>query len=223
MNGKLIVIEGLDGSGKATQAALLARSLESEVAALKTISFPRYEKESSALVRGYLEGRFGTKPGDVNCYAASSFYAADRYISYKTEWGADYNAGAVFICDRYTTSNAVYQTSKLPESEWQGYLDWLYDFEYEKLGLPRPDAVIYLDMPPECSAKLMEKRYGGDESRKDIHERDIDFQVACRRAAAYCALHGGWKTVCCADGGRALGKDEIHNIILNLVRGTLDL
>lgn len=223
MSGKIVVVEGLDGSGKATEAALLLKNLISLKIEAKSLSFPRYEKPSSALVQGYLSGSFGENPADINGYAASSFYAADRYISYKTEWWADYQSGVSFVFDRYTTSNAVYQASKLPECEWPGFVDWLYDYEYNKLGLPKPDKVIYLDMPAETAAELMMKRYCGDGGKMDIHERDCEFQRQCRRAASFCALHGGWDVISCAENGVPLPTDIISEKILNSVRGIFNL
>lgn len=212
MKGKLIVIEGLDGSGKATQAALLAGRLAAEGRPVRQISFPCYESDSSALVKMYLGGQFGQKPGDVNAFAASSFYAVDRYASYKADWGSFYEAGGVVIADRYTTSNGIHQCSKLPESEWKGYLDWLMDFEFGKLGLPAPDRVVYLAVDPAVSQKLMTGRYHGDESKKDIHEKDVEYLYRSRAAAAWCAQTLGWHTVECAEGGEmrsieAIGED----------------
>ncbi len=211
MNGKLIVIEGLDGSGKATQSKLLLESLISKGIECEALSFPCYDEEYSALVRMYLGGRFGDKPGDVNCYAASVFYAVDRYASYKTSWREGYENGTVYVADRYTTSNAVYQTSKLPESEWDGFLDWLSDFEYNKLGIPKPDGVIYLDVAPEVSEALMSKRYAGDETKKDIHEKDIEYQHRSRKAAKYCAEKLGWHVIEC-------GKDKVMRSVEDIFR-----
>lgn len=223
MRGKIIVIEGLDGSGKATEAELLLKNLRAAGISCKSLSFPRYEKTSSALVRGYLGGEFGSDPAAVNGYAASSFYAADRYISYITEWQADYESGTSFVFDRYTTSNAVYQAGKLPQSERAAFLDWLYDYEYNRLGLPKPDMVIYLDMPAETAAELMMKRYGGDGCRMDIHERDRSFQNQCRMSAALCAERGGWKIISCAEDGRPLPVEIISQRILQSVRGVFGL
>ena len=140
--GRLLVIEGLDGSGKATQAKLLAAHLAESGRRVMEITFPDYESDSSALVKMYLSGRFGDKPDDVNPYAASSFYAVDRYASYKTKWGSFYEAGGIVIADRYTTSNAVHQCSKLPPEQWDDFLRWAFDYEYRLLGLPAPDAVF---------------------------------------------------------------------------------
>ena len=140
--GRLLVIEGLDGSGKATQAKLLAAHLAESGRRVMEITFPDYESDSSALVKMYLSGRFGDKPDDVNPYAASSFYAVDRYASYKTRWGSFYEAGGIVIADRYTTSNAVHQCSKLPPEQWDDFLRWAFDYEYRLLGLPAPDAVF---------------------------------------------------------------------------------
>ena len=111
--GKLIVIEGLDGSGKSTQLELLAGRLRDARIPAKTISFPDYESNSSALVKMYLNGEFGDKPGDVNPYAASLFYCVDRFASFKSKWGEEYNAGQIIIAGRYTTSNAIHQAYRL--------------------------------------------------------------------------------------------------------------
>ena len=151
---KLIVIEGLDGSGKATQTAILAQQLQKRGIPVKTVSFPDYEKPWSCLVRMYLDGEFGSRPEDVSAYAASSFFAMDRFASYRTGWQKDCEAGTVILCDRYVGSNAIHQSVKLPREEWSGFLDWLFDFEYKKLGLPQPSATVYLKMHPNTSKNL---------------------------------------------------------------------
>lgn len=214
--GKLIVIEGLDGSGKSTQLSLLPARLQEHGISCKIVSFPAYESDSSALVKMYLAGQFGTKPSDVNPYAASCFYTVDRYASYKTDWGDYYRAGGTVIAGRYTTSNAVHQTSKLPEREWKGFLDWLYDFEYGKIGIPKPDKVIFLDMPVEVSQRLLDKRYT-DGGHKDIHERDLAYLAACRQAAVFTADYSGWETVPCAENGNARTVEQISDDILRSV------
>ena len=135
--GKLIVLEGLDGSGKGTQAKLLAKHLTVTDHLVREITFPDYDSDSSALVKMYLAGQFGDKPDDVNAYAASSFYAVDRYAGYKSDWGKFYEEGGILIADRYTTSNAVHQCSKLPPEQWDTFLQWLFDYEYHLLGLPQ--------------------------------------------------------------------------------------
>ena len=208
--GRLLVIEGLDGSGKATQAKLLAAHLAESGRRVMEITFPDYESDSSALVKMYLSGRFGDKPDDVNPYAASSFYAVDRYASYKTRWGSFYEAGGIVIADRYTTSNAVHQCSKLPPEQWNDFLRWAFDYEYRLLGLPAPDAVVYLQVDPAVSQKLMTGRYHGDESRKDVHEKDIEYLARSRRAAEYCAAHLGWATVHCTENGAMRTIEEIQ-------------
>lgn len=167
----LIVIEGLDGSGKGTQSRLLAEYLERNNIENIKISFPDYDSDSSALVKMYLAGDFGTDANAVNAYAASSFYAVDRFASYNMKWKKQYENGTLILADRYTTSNITYQLSKLEHSEWDAFSQWLYDFEFNKLGLPVPDAVIYLDMDPMVSQKLLTSRYSGDDSKKDIHEK----------------------------------------------------
>lgn len=208
--GKLIVLEGLDGSGKATQAKLLAEHLAAQGVPVQKITFPDYASDSSALVKMYLAGQFGQHPDDVNAYAASSFYAVDRYASYKTSWGSFYEQGGVIIADRYTTSNAVHQCSKLPPEQWESFLGWLFDYEFHLLGLPAPDEVIYLQVDPAVSQKLMTDRYHGDESRKDVHEKDIEYLARSRRAAEYCAEHLGWATVHCTENGAMRTIEDIQ-------------
>ena len=208
--GRLLVLEGLDGSGKATQAKLLAAHLAGSGRRVMEVTFPDYESDSSALVKMYLSGQFGSRPDDVNPYAASSFYAVDRYASYKTKWGSFYEAGGIVIADRYTTSNAVHQCSKLPPDQWDGFLRWAFEYEYQLLGLPAPDAVVYLQVDPAVSQKLMTGRYHGDESRKDVHEKDTEYLARSRRAAEYCAEHLGWATVHCTVDGAMRTIEDIQ-------------
>ncbi len=212
--GKLIVIEGLDGCGKSTQLELLPQNLLKNGIESKSVSFPDYDSNSSALVKMYLSGDFGKKPGDVNAYAASLFYAVDRYASYKTNWGEYYNQNGVIVSGRYTTSNAVHQTSKMDESEWEGFLQWLYDLEYNKVGIPRPDKVIFLDMPIEVSQKLLSGRYKGDEAKKDIHESDTRYLEKCRKAAMFTADFSGWTIIPCAKNGEPRSINDIADDIL---------
>ncbi len=218
MRGRLFVIEGLDGSGKATQTAQLIEKLRAQGRQVTPLSFPCYESDSSALVRMYLGGAFGADPGAVNAYAASAFYAVDRYASFQTGWRAAYERGGLFVADRYATSNAVYQMGKLPHRDWDGYLDWLADFEYARLGVPAPDAVVYLDLPPELGAQLMRQRYGGDESKKDIHEKNLQFQQTGREAALYCARRQGWRTVACSRQGALRPVEEIADEVYAIIK-----
>lgn len=218
----LIVLEGLDGSGKGTQAALLLEALLARGERARRVTFPDYASPSSALVKMYLNGEFGSEPEDVNAYAASAFYAVDRYASYKKDWKADYDRGDTILCDRYTTSNQIYQLGKLPESQWEEYLLWLEDLEYEKLGLPRPDRVIFLHMPVEVSQKLLSGRYSGDESKKDIHESHVDFLRECAQSARFAGRRLHWDLVSCARDGSPLPVEEIHKEVLRLALETLE-
>lgn len=199
--GKLIVIEGLDGSGKATQTNLLCEKLARQKKAFRKLSFPDYNEPSSALVKMYLNSEFGASPEEVNVYAASSFYAVDRYASFKKFWRTDYENGKIIVADRYTTSNAIYQLCRLDKRLWSDYLAWLEDYEYCKLELPRPDLVIYLDMPIEVSQRLMSQRYHGDDSQKDLHEKNVDFLRKCREAAMYTAETLKWQVIPCSEDG----------------------
>ena len=216
MNGKLIVIEGLDGCGKATQTGLLYEVLKAAGKSVMKVTFPNYASDSSALVKMYLAGKFGSEPGDVNAYAASAFYAVDRYASYKTDWKEFYEAGGIVIADRYTTSNAIHQCSKLPEERWDGYLEWLFHFEYEQMGIPAPNTVIYLQGDTAVSQKLMSGRYDGDESKKDIHESNLDYMNRSRQAAEYCAEKLGWSVVRCIQNGQMRSVEEIHGEVRGL-------
>lgn len=213
--GTLIVIEGLDGSGKATQAKLLYESLRGQGRSVRQISFPDYASDSSALVKMYLNGDFGSDPGDVNAYAASTFFAVDRYASFKKDWRAFYEDGGVVIADRYTTSNAVHQCSKLPEAEWDAFLGWLFHFEYDLLGIPAPDRVFYLQTAPGINRRLLDNRYHGDEQKKDIHERNEDYLAHSRAAAEYCAKKLGWTTIHCVRNETMRGIQEIHEELLD--------
>lgn len=217
MNGKLISIEGLDGSGKATQTGLLCDALSQRGVNLRRVSFPDYKEPSSALVKMYLGGEFGANPEDVSAYAASSFYAVDRYASYKRHWCTDYADGALIVADRYTTSNIVFQLSKLPESQWEEFIAWAEDFEYAKLGLPKPNLTIYLDMPPDVSQKLLNSRYHGDEKKKDIHESNAAYLSACRKSAAYACDRLDWKVIHCSQGGTPRTVEQIHADIIKII------
>lgn len=218
----LVVLEGLDGSGKGTQAKLLAEALVCRGVPLRPVTFPDYSSPSSSLVKMYLNGEFGAQPEDVNAYAASAFYAVDRFASFRKGWGGDYRQGKLILCDRYATSNMVYQMGKLPRAEWDGYLAWVEDFEYQKLGIPRPDLVLYLDMPIEVSQKLLLRRYQGDSGKKDIHESHLAFLRSCGECARYAGQLLGWKVVPCAKGGEPLPVEEIHRAVLTAVEPLLE-
>lgn len=218
---KLIIMEGLDGCGKSTQTALLEQYFSKNSIAYKKIKLPDYESPSSTLVNMYLGGEFGKNANDVNAYAASAFYAVDRFASYKLKWKDDYENGTLILADRYATSNSIYQMEKVDKSEWDNYLDWCEDFEYNKIGIPRPDCVIYLDMPVEISQKLMTSRYNGDEGKKDVHEVNVEFLKSCRESALYTAKKQGWHIVECSDGENVFSIDDIHSKIVEIVKGEL--
>lgn len=210
--GKLIVIEGLDGSGKSTQIERLVNRLDTKMK-IRQIKLPDYDSECCIPVKKYLNGDFGKDPQDVNAYAASCFYAVDRFANYKTKWKDDYDSGTLILADRYTTSNAYHQATKLSKSDWNGYFNWLEDFEYNKIGIPKPDVVIYLDMPIEISQRMMSERYNGDESKKDIHEANISYLSKCREAAKEAAAVMGWVVINCADGEKPRTIESIGSEI----------
>ena len=219
--GKLIVLEGTDGSGKATQSAALLERLQQEGVHCRTIEFPRYQEESSALIRLYLKGAFGEKPTDVNAFAASTFYAVDRYASYKQDWGPYYEAGGLVLADRYTTSNAVHQGSKLPEEERKRFFSWLIDFEYRLLGLPKPDLVIYLDVPVDLTQQNMHRRETMTHTEADIHEKDGAYLRQCRVAAREAAEQFGWRRIACTEQGSMRSIEDIHEDVYRTVKELL--
>lgn len=215
--GKIIVLEGLDGSGKSTQLDLSLGFLKENDVTCRSVSFPNYEALSGKLVQQYLTGEIPCD-GRNGAYAASAIYAADRYISYMTDWKGFYELGGVVLAGRYTTSNAIYQLTKLPPEEHEYYLNWLCDFEYGKLGLPEPDLVIFLDMPVHVSQRLLDKRYLGDKSKKDIHESNIEFLEECRKSALYSANMCGWKVINCAEGDYPLAIEDVYSQICGCLR-----
>ena len=220
--GKLIVIEGTDGSGKSTQFRLLSEHLQQDGVNFKHIVFPRYQEESSALIRMYLGGQFGTKPSDVNAYAASAFYAVDRFASYKMDWGQWYEDGGVVLSDRYTTSNAVHQTSKEPADKQGDFLSWLYDFEYDKLNLPKPDLTLYLDVPTDFTEKLLRHREQDTNTKADIHENDMAYLATCRETGRAAAAYYGWTVISCVKDGAMRSIEDIHAEIYALVQKCLE-
>ena len=207
--GKLIVFEGVDGSGKSTQYRRLCERLRREGREFRSLVFPQYEEPSSALIRMYLAGEFGDKPSDVNAYAASSFFAVDRYASYKKSWGGFYEAGGLIVTDRYTTSNAVHQASKLPAEAREDYLRWLFDFEYAKLGLPAPDLVLFCDVDLSVSLQHLRRREAETHTHSDIHERDEAYLAASIEAARQAAELCSWRRLNCGAGGMLRSVEDI--------------
>lgn len=216
--GKLIVLEGIDGSGKSAQYRRLCARMEKDGIEYNHIVFPRYDKESSALIRMYLGGEFGGSPADVNAYAASTFYAVDRYAAYRTDWGSIYEHGGLILSDRYTTSNAVHQGSKLPDEELPDFFEWLSDLEYVKMGLPRPDLVIYLDVDVETSLARMQRRQEKNHTSADIHEKDVRYLERCLRTANMAAEYYGWTRIPYRKDGREREIDEKNADIYRIIR-----
>ena len=222
MAGTLIVFEGTDGSGKSTQFQALCRRAEQAGTAFQKLVFPQYGEPSSALIRMYLNGEFGSHPEDVNPYAASAVYAVDRYASLKKVWGRYYQEGGLILTDRYTTSNAVHQAVKCPPQERENFLRWLDDFEHSKLGLPRPDLVLYLDMPTQQAVSLLRRREADTHTRADIHELDAGYLASCRDCALQAAQLLGWQVIPCVDQeGKLRPVEDIHRQIWALAEPLL--
>lgn len=221
--GRLITIEAGDGSGKATQTRVLYDRLKQEGYDVIKVEYPDYASDSSALVRMYLGGAFGEKAEDVSAYGASAFFAVDRYASYHLKWKEAYERGAVIIADRYTTSNMVHQAVKLQDAaEREAFLDWLWDFEFGRLGLPVPDVVVFLDMPPEVSDRLIAARAEKNADRKkDIHEKDSAYLHRCHEAYSAVADKYGWARVQCSKAGEVRSIEDIHDDVYNIVQEVL--
>lgn len=217
--GRLIVIEGLDGSGKETQTNLLKDQLNREGFNVKKIEFPRYDSPSSALIKMYLNGDFGSKAGDVSPYVASTFYAVDRYASFKQEWEQFYLEGGIVLADRYTTSNFVHQAGKINDhKEREKFFDWLFEFEYRLYALPVPDKVFFLDVTPQYNEKLMADRnnkFTGDSS-KDIHERDASHLRDSYKNALELVERFGWQRIVCIKNDTLRSIKDINSEIFRL-------
>ena len=223
MKGKLIIIEGSDGSGKATQTKKLYDRLEQNNYNIKKVEFPNYNSESSALVKMYLRGDFGKHAEDVDPYVCSTFFAVDRYASFKTEWEEFYNNGGIIICDRYTTSNMIHQASKMEVEERDKYLEWLNDLEFNLYKIPKPDCVIFLDVPVEMSQKLMKDRNNKitGESEKDIHESDFDYLKKSYENSLYIAKKYDWQRINCIKDDNMRTIDDIHEEIYSIVEAKI--
>ena len=217
--GKFIAIDGLDGSGKGTQSEKLVAQLLKDGKKVKILSFPMYESESSTFVKMYLDGKLGDKPSDTNAYTASMFFACDRYISYATDWKKDIEDPDTYVvANRYTTANAVHQLSKLPEDEWEEFLKWLWDFEFTKLGLPAPDLVLYLELPPSISLSLVKNRSDSTGQKMDIHEKDTAYMAKCYEAALYSCKKLGWCRITCHKDGAIRTREDIFEEIYARVK-----
>lgn len=214
--GKLIVLEGIDGSGKSTQFRALCRRLEGENRDFRTLVFPQYGKPSAALIEMYLRGDFGGDPGDVSACAASTFYAVDRYASYRQVWGPYYESGGCLVADRYATSNAVHQGAKLPPGERGDFFRWLQDFEYGALELPAPDLVLYMDIPLETALRNMRAREAATHTAADIHEQNGAYLARCLETAREAARFYGWVPVDCAPGGVLRPVEDIAGEVYRL-------
>lgn len=220
--GKLIVFEGTDGTGKSTQFSLTREKLLKSGVSFQNVKFPQYDEPSSALIRMYLGGEFGKDPDSVNAYAASLFFAVDRYAGFARTWKSYYDAGGLILCDRYTTSNAIHQGSKLSPQAQEEFFAWLYDLEYGKMGLPKPDLVICFDMPTELAHLLREKREQQGESTADIHEQAEAYLASCREAARRASAYYGWKVVSCVKDGRLRSIEDIQEEVYRYVEQCLE-
>ncbi|MBR3585229.1 MAG: thymidylate kinase [Oscillospiraceae bacterium] len=219
--GRLIVFEGIDGSGKSTQSELLRSRLKKEKTAFRSVTFPRYDNPSAALIKMYLGGAFGSDPGDVNAYAASCFYAVDRYASYKQDWREYYENGGLIVMDRYTTSNAIHQGAKLPEEQREEFFRWLAHFEYDLIGVPAPDLVLYMDIPLQTALDRIAARQVATGTAEDIHEKNRAYLALCHACGSQAADLYGWRRIPVTDGERDRSQAEIHEEIWSICGGLI--
>ncbi len=219
MNGTLFVIEGVDGSGKATQTDLLYQALQKQDKPVRKVSFPNYDSPSSSLIKMYLNGEFGSDPQSVNAFATSVFFAVDRFASFRKDWQPFYENGGIIIADRYVTSNLVHQAGKIAEAaEKERYIHWLSDLEYNIFGLPRPDCVIFLDMPPAYSLRLRQQRNALKQGlTQDIHEADQQYLQQAYENATAIAQHQQWHRINCVTNDQIRSIEEIHTEIMELI------
>lgn len=219
MNGTLFVIEGVDGSGKATQTDLLYQALQKQDKPVRKVSFPNYDSPSSSLIKMYLNGEFGSDPQSVNAFATSVFFAVDRFASFHKDWQPFYENGGIIIADRYVTSNLVHQAGKIAEAaEKERYIHWLSDLEYNIFGLPRPDCVIFLDMPPAYSLRLRQQRNALKQGlTQDIHEADQQYLQQAYENATAIAQHQQWHRINCVTNDQIRSIEEIHTEIMELI------
>ncbi len=219
--GRLIVFEGIDGSGKSTQSELLRGRLREEGTDFRSVTFPRYDNHSASLIKMYLGGAFGSDPGDVNAYAASCFYAVDRYASYRQDWQEYYENGGLIVMDRYTTSNAIHQGAKLPTERREEFFRWLAHFEYDLIGIPAPDLVLYMDIPLTTALERIAARQAAAGTTEDIHEKNRAYLALCHDCGGQAAELYGWRRVPVTDGGRDRSQEEIHEEIWNICGGLI--
>jgi len=217
--GKLIVFEGIDGSGKSTQFEMMCTRLSNEGRRFKRLVFPRYSEPSSALIKMYLGGDFGENPDSVNAYAASSFYAVDRYASFIQDWCEYHKDGGLILTDRYTTSNALHQGAKIEPNKRESFFKWLYEYEFERLGLPSPDLVVFMDIDAEFAATRLERRQTETGTDADIHEKDMSYLNNCAQSGNQAAAQFGWHRICCVREGIERDAVEIHAEIYDIISG----
>ena len=217
MLGKLIVFEGIDGSGKSTQFELICKKLSDESHQFKRIVFPRYSEPSSALIKMYLSGDFGDDPDSVNAYAASSFFAVDRYASFIQDWRDYYTNGGLVLTDRYTTSNALHQGAKVDKKNRGAFFKWLYDYEFNLIGLPAPDLVIYMDIDIKYAAKRLLQRQTETGTNADIHENDMIYLKSSIESGEQAAAQFGWHKIKCINNGIERNKEDLHKEIYEII------
>lgn len=215
MSGKLFVIEGVDGSGKATQTVKLYEHLKAQGHKVEKVSFPNYDSPSSGLIKMYLNGDFGSTADAVNPYVASTFYAVDRFASFRQNWQSFYEQGGILLADRYTTSNMIHQGCKIGDPLLRrAFFDWLMDFEYGLFGLPKPTCTIFLDMPPVFSAQLRQERLAlAKDLQQDIHEQDQDYLLSVYQTSLEVAQTYDWRIISCLKAEKIRTVEDIHHEI----------
>ena len=222
MNGVMVVIEGLDGSGKGTQSKKLYERLKNENKKVVHFEFPNYNNDSAFLVKEYLSGEFGNDYKTVDPRVASMCYAVDRLITYRDEMKKYYEEGYIIICDRWTTANLLHQSMKLETKEKiDTALNWIETLEYEKFKLPKPDITFFLKVPYEYSYETVKERNKDDGSIKnDIHEKSIEFLKQSYENGIYVGDKYNWNVIECFDESMRTIEDiheEIYNSLMNYI------
>jgi len=223
--GKLIVIDGTDGSGKATQVALLERRLKKEGHTVKIIDYPEYYKNFFGKFIGHCLSEQYYKFLHVHPKISSVLYATDRWES-KAETEAWLKKGYVVIANRYVSANQIHQGGKIKSpTKRAAFIKWLDEMEYEVFGLPRPDITFYLSLPIELVLKLLEERGSSKMHReylkrgKDVHEQDVNFMENSVKSALWLAKRErGWVKIDCSQSGKMLPRETIHGMIYEKVK-----
>ncbi len=222
--GKFIVIDGTDGSGKATQVEILKNRLEKEGREVMIVDFPRYDKPSGIFCTKYLNGEYGQLK-DISPEQGSLFYAMDRFDA-KKEMIDHLSRGKILLANRYVSASMGHQGSKIADLvERKNFLDWVEDLEYSILGIPRPDATLILHVPAEINQELVDKKDPRDYvngKKRDLHESDLNHLKSAEATYLQIARdYPNFHLIECVKDGRLMSREDIHELIWAKVKDLL--